>query len=176
MCRSAFRKVCYYWRREWLYHCAEGFHDSEHYRTLELYFHFSVIWRTPKWKFSSGSAAFLIACFSFLTLILSPRLVMQTSSKTCRHALEPLLNIYTLKFISCNWLGGHASVLAMDWYGKERINQTPLTNMTINGKAVAAIQNIDNFTFARIYEAGHEVASVFSYFSIAHWEDLWLLQ
>lgn len=59
--------------------------------------------------------------------------------------------------INCNWLGGHASVLAMDWYGKERINQTPLTNMTINGKAVAAIQNIDNFTFARIYEAGHEV-------------------
>jgi hypothetical protein len=49
---------------------------------------------------------------------------------------------------SCNWLGGHASVLAMDWYGKEALHQTPLSNMTINGNAVAAIQNVDNFSFA----------------------------
>ncbi|KXN82867.1 Carboxypeptidase S1 [Leucoagaricus sp. SymC.cos] len=59
--------------------------------------------------------------------------------------------------INCNWLGGHASALAMDWYGKERIKNTPFKNMTINGKAVAAIQNVDNFSFARVYEAGHEV-------------------
>ncbi|KAF5343077.1 hypothetical protein D9758_011124 [Tetrapyrgos nigripes] len=59
--------------------------------------------------------------------------------------------------INCNWLGGHASVLAMDWYGKERLANTPFTNMTIDGKAVAAIQNVDNFSFARVYEAGHEV-------------------
>lgn len=88
---------------------------------------------------------------------------MQTSSKTIRNALGSCLN-KNLEIISCNWLGGHASVLAMDWYGKERINHTPLTNMTINGKAVAAIQNVDNFTFARIYEAGHEVVGVFSNF------------
>jgi hypothetical protein len=36
----------------------------------------------------------------------------------------------------------------MDWYGKRRINHVPFTNMTINGKAVAAIQNVDNFSFA----------------------------
>ncbi|KAF9452095.1 alpha/beta-hydrolase [Macrolepiota fuliginosa MF-IS2] len=59
--------------------------------------------------------------------------------------------------INCNWLGGHASVLAMDWYGKERINNAPFTNMTIDGKAVAAIQNVDNFSFARVFESGHEV-------------------
>ncbi|KAJ7118453.1 alpha/beta-hydrolase [Mycena crocata] len=59
--------------------------------------------------------------------------------------------------INCNWLGGHASVLAMDWYGKQRLHDTPFTNMTINGTAVAAIQNVDNFSFARVYEAGHEV-------------------
>lgn len=88
---------------------------------------------------------------------------MQISSKTIRDAPRPCLN-KNLETISCNWLGGHASVLAMDWYGKERINRTPLTNMTINGKAVAAIQNVDNFSFARIYEAGHEVVSVFSDF------------
>ncbi|KAL0945855.1 hypothetical protein HGRIS_012138 [Hohenbuehelia grisea] len=59
--------------------------------------------------------------------------------------------------INCNWLGGHASVLAMDWYGKERLAKTPFTNMTINGQAVAAIQNVDHFSFARVFQAGHEV-------------------
>ncbi|KAJ7243607.1 alpha/beta-hydrolase [Mycena haematopus] len=59
--------------------------------------------------------------------------------------------------INCNWLGGHASVLAMDWYGKQRLAETPFTNMTIDGSAVAAIQNVDRFSFARVYAAGHEV-------------------
>ncbi|KAF8965392.1 alpha/beta-hydrolase [Flammula alnicola] len=59
--------------------------------------------------------------------------------------------------INCNWLGGHASVLAMDWFGKERLAKTPFTNMTIDGEAVAAIQNVDNFSFARVYQSGHEV-------------------
>ncbi|KAG1898067.1 Alpha/Beta hydrolase protein [Suillus fuscotomentosus] len=59
--------------------------------------------------------------------------------------------------MNCNWLGGHASVLAMDWYGNETLHNTPLTNMTIDGKPVAAVQNVDNFSFA--VGAGHEVAA-----------------
>ncbi|KAJ7291483.1 alpha/beta-hydrolase [Mycena rebaudengoi] len=59
--------------------------------------------------------------------------------------------------INCNWLGVHASVSAMDWYGKERLAATPFTDMIIDGTAVAAIQNVDNFSFARVYEAGHQV-------------------
>ncbi|KAG2076268.1 alpha/beta-hydrolase [Suillus decipiens] len=59
--------------------------------------------------------------------------------------------------IICNWLGGHASVLAMDWYGNETLHNTPFANMTINGAAIAAVQNVDNFTFARVYNAGHQV-------------------
>lgn len=53
-----------------------------------------------------------------------------------------------LHVFSCNWLGGHATVLAMDWYGNETLHDTPFTNMTIDGSAVAAIQNVDNFSFA----------------------------
>lgn len=49
---------------------------------------------------------------------------------------------------SCNWLGGHASVLAMDWYGNETLHRTPLTNITVHGTPVAAVQNVDNFSFA----------------------------
>ncbi|PBK90716.1 alpha/beta-hydrolase [Armillaria gallica] len=59
--------------------------------------------------------------------------------------------------INCNWLGGHASVLAMDWSGKEALASTPFTNMTIGGTAVAAVQNVGNFSFARVFAAGHEV-------------------
>lgn len=50
--------------------------------------------------------------------------------------------------INCNWLGGHASVLAMDWYGNQTLHRTPLTNITLNGTAVASVQNVDNFSFA----------------------------
>ncbi|KAF8574796.1 alpha/beta-hydrolase [Ramaria rubella] len=59
--------------------------------------------------------------------------------------------------INCNWLGGHAVVLAMDWYGNETLHNTPFTNITVGGKPVAAVQNVDNFSFARVYESGHEV-------------------
>ncbi|ETW75053.1 serine carboxypeptidase S10 [Heterobasidion irregulare TC 32-1] len=59
--------------------------------------------------------------------------------------------------INCNWLGGHASVLAMDWYGNETLHATLFANITIGGTAVAAVQNVDNFSFARVYAAGHEV-------------------
>jgi carboxypeptidase C (cathepsin A) len=51
----------------------------------------------------------------------------------------------------------HATLLAMDWFGNETLHNTPFTNMTIAGKPVAAIQNVGNFSFARVYEAGHEV-------------------
>ncbi|KAI0685440.1 alpha/beta-hydrolase [Cerioporus squamosus] len=59
--------------------------------------------------------------------------------------------------INCNWVGVHQSISAMDWYGSERLARTPFTNMTINGRTVAAYQNVDNFSFARVYDSGHEV-------------------
>lgn len=36
----------------------------------------------------------------------------------------------------------------MDWYGNETLHQTPLTNITVHGTPVAAVQNVDNFSFA----------------------------
>ncbi|EIM84650.1 alpha/beta-hydrolase [Stereum hirsutum FP-91666 SS1] len=63
--------------------------------------------------------------------------------------------------INCNWIGGHNSVLAMDWFGNETLHATPLTNITISGvnggEPVAAVQNVENFSFARVYQSGHEV-------------------
>ncbi|KAI0634438.1 alpha/beta-hydrolase [Trametes polyzona] len=59
--------------------------------------------------------------------------------------------------INCNWIGGHASLLAMDWHGNQTLHETPFTNITVHGKTVAAVQNVENFSFARVYEAGHEI-------------------
>ncbi|KAF8639214.1 hypothetical protein AX17_001699 [Amanita inopinata Kibby_2008] len=59
--------------------------------------------------------------------------------------------------IICNWVGVQASVLSMSWYGQQTLQNTPLTNMTINNEAVAQIQNVDNYSFARVFAAGHEV-------------------
>jgi hypothetical protein len=39
-------------------------------------------------------------------------------------------------------------VLAMDWYGNETLHNTPLKNITMDGETVAAVQNVDNFSFA----------------------------
>jgi hypothetical protein len=55
---------------------------------------------------------------------------------------------FNLSLSSCNWLGAHASFLAMDCYGHNRLVETPFTIMTINGKAVVEMQNVDNFPFA----------------------------
>jgi len=61
--------------------------------------------------------------------------------------------------IVCNWLGGLSVAQNLIWYGNETFNATPMTNITVNGKTVAAVQNAYNFTFARVYGSGHEVAA-----------------
>ncbi|KAG6380284.1 Alpha/Beta hydrolase protein [Boletus reticuloceps] len=61
--------------------------------------------------------------------------------------------------IICNWLGCYAAALAMDWYGNATLHDTPLSNITLDGMPIAAVANVDNFSFARVFGAGHEVAA-----------------
>ncbi|KIM72132.1 hypothetical protein PILCRDRAFT_804256 [Piloderma croceum F 1598] len=37
------------------------------------------------------------------------------------------------------------------------LHNTPMMNMTINGKPVAVVQNVDNFSFVHVFEAGHKI-------------------
>ncbi|KAJ7436142.1 alpha/beta-hydrolase [Mycena galericulata] len=74
--------------------------------------------------------------------------------------------------IICNWLGGHAAILAMQWSGAATLAATPLTNITLAGKPIAAVQNVNNFTFARIFAAGHEVAAFQPAASLAIFEQI----
>ncbi|KAF9005082.1 alpha/beta-hydrolase [Cyathus striatus] len=57
--------------------------------------------------------------------------------------------------IKCNWLGIHDAMVTMDWYGNQQLNNTEYRNISISNKPVAAVKSVDNFTFARVYGAGH---------------------
>ncbi|KAG8882413.1 hypothetical protein FRB98_003719 [Tulasnella sp. 332] len=57
----------------------------------------------------------------------------------------------------CNWMGGYAAISAMPWYGNATFSSTAFTNVTVGGVAAAQVKNVDNFTFARVFGAGHEV-------------------
>ncbi|KAI6002114.1 Alpha/Beta hydrolase protein [Pisolithus albus] len=59
--------------------------------------------------------------------------------------------------IICNWVGVYAVVCAMDWYGNEKLNNTSLINITLHETPIASVANVDNFTFARVFGAGHEI-------------------
>lgn len=55
-----------------------------------------------------------------------------------------------LFYRSLNARQGYASVLAMDWYGNETLHNTPLSNITLDGTPIAAVANVDNFSFAYV--------------------------
>lgn len=46
------------------------------------------------------------------------------------------------------FLKGYAAALAMTWYGKDKLNGAPLSNMTLNGTPIASVVNVDNFSYA----------------------------
>ena len=49
---------------------------------------------------------------------------------------------------SCNWLGGNATVHAMDWYGKKKFAALQPKVMKINDQAIGEVTNLDNFSWA----------------------------
>lgn len=50
--------------------------------------------------------------------------------------------------LRANWIGVHEAALAMRWYGKDALANTPFTNVTLGGQDVASVKNVDNFSFA----------------------------
>ncbi|KAJ1832096.1 hypothetical protein LPJ63_003802 [Coemansia sp. RSA 2711] len=62
----------------------------------------------------------------------------------------------------CNWYGTVAVARALRWKGREKLARASVVDWSWpaqSGKDIAAGQyiNADNFTFLRVYEAGHEV-------------------
>jgi carboxypeptidase C (cathepsin A) len=57
----------------------------------------------------------------------------------------------------CNWLGNRAWVNALPWAHQAEFQAAQPTNWTVAGEAAGTRQYAANFTFLRVYEAGHMV-------------------
>ena len=57
----------------------------------------------------------------------------------------------------CNWFGGLAAANAVTYAGTSAFNAAALTSYTVGGAAAGTFKNVKNFSFLRVFGAGHEV-------------------
>jgi carboxypeptidase C (cathepsin A) len=57
----------------------------------------------------------------------------------------------------CDWFGGFASTNAIDFSGTSKFNAKQVVNYTVDGVAKGAFKSVDNLSWLRVYESGHEV-------------------
>lgn len=57
----------------------------------------------------------------------------------------------------CNWLGNEAVAEQVSFKGQEDFRGKELKPYTVNGVQRGTFKTADNFSFLRIFEAGHEV-------------------
>lgn len=66
--------------------------------------------------------------------------------------------MYGDRDFACNWIGGEAVSLAIDYTGTEKFHAAGYTDILINDTYVGGqVRQYGNFSFSRVYEAGHEV-------------------
>ncbi|KAI0376564.1 serine carboxypeptidase [Hypomontagnella monticulosa] len=59
---------------------------------------------------------------------------------------------------ACNWIGGEAVSLAVNYTGTEKFHAAGYTDIIINDTYVGGqVRQYGNFSFSRVYEAGHEI-------------------
>jgi carboxypeptidase C (cathepsin A) len=67
-----------------------------------------------------------------------------------------------------NWFGGEAISLAVDYTHKKEFSNAGYAAMVVDGTEYGEVRQYGNFSFARIYESGHEIPyyqrESFSYF------------
>ncbi|KAH6681836.1 putative carboxypeptidase Y like protein A [Halenospora varia] len=57
----------------------------------------------------------------------------------------------------CNWLGNEAWTNALEWPGQKDFNKADIKDLSSEGKKYGKVKTSGNFTFMRIFEAGHMV-------------------
>ncbi|KAI4708085.1 hypothetical protein J4E89_007205 [Alternaria sp. Ai002NY15] len=57
----------------------------------------------------------------------------------------------------CNWFGGEAISLAMEYTHSDEFRAAGYAPMMVDGSEYGEVRQYGNFSFARVYEAGHEI-------------------
>ncbi|KAI4946601.1 hypothetical protein J4E91_007290 [Alternaria rosae] len=57
----------------------------------------------------------------------------------------------------CNWFGGEAISLAMEYTHSDEFRAAGYAPMMVDGTEYGEVRQYGNFSFARVYEAGHEI-------------------
>jgi cathepsin A (carboxypeptidase C) len=57
----------------------------------------------------------------------------------------------------CNWRGGEAWTNSLQWSKKAQFNDAQYQKWNVGSDAAGEFKNVDNFTFLRVYDAGHMV-------------------
>lgn len=80
------------------------------------------------------------------------------------HDLERILNngvrvalIYGDADYICNWFGGEAISLALEYEGAKEFRKSGYTPFVVDGTQYGEVREYGKFSFLRMYEAGHEV-------------------
>ncbi|KAF3067462.1 Carboxypeptidase S1 like protein B [Daldinia childiae] len=66
--------------------------------------------------------------------------------------------MYGDRDFACNWIGGEAVSLAVNYTNTEKFHDAGYTDIVINDTYIGGqVRQYGNFSFSRVYEAGHEV-------------------
>lgn len=57
----------------------------------------------------------------------------------------------------CNWIGGFRSANAVQWSGADEFGNASMVPYTVDGVEKGMFKTVDNLSFLRVYNAGHEV-------------------
>ncbi|KAK9457307.1 Alpha/Beta hydrolase protein [Dipodascopsis uninucleata] len=74
------------------------------------------------------------------------------------HILEsgvPVLIYAGDKDFICNWLGNQAWTNALEWSGASAFQKAETSDWVVGDKQFGTVQSANNFTFLRVFEAGH---------------------
>ncbi|KAH0544617.1 hypothetical protein FGG08_001267 [Glutinoglossum americanum] len=66
--------------------------------------------------------------------------------------------VYGDRDYSCNWIGGEAVSLAVDYHGQRNFKRAGYAPVQVsNGYVGGLVRQFGNFSFTRVFEAGHEI-------------------